>query len=149
MQIPSQLQEYKKKTLIVVSDSVQAKLFLAYKRTVEDVGHITSNYPPKENAERASGQSGSGSHFAEQNEKIEEISLEKLYAKLSKDLMHRLQAKEFEELIFTVPQEHVRELKESVHINLLKLTHIWVPKLLINEDLKDILIHVEETEPIE
>jgi protein required for attachment to host cells len=146
MNIPLELQPFKHATLIVVTDSVQAKLFLAQDRNVRDAGHITSNYPPKDNEERSSGESPSGIHFAEQSEHTEEITRERLYAALSKELMERLQKKEFEELVFTVPQEHFNELKESVHVQLLKIAKIWVPKLLTNDDIKDILIHIEETD---
>lgn len=150
MQIPQKLQDFKKPTMIAVTDSVQAKLYLARERSVNYVATITSSYPPKDDVERTSGESSSGSHFSEQSEKLDEVSREKLYIALSKDLMHRHQAGEFEELTITVPQEHMNELKESIHIDLLKLTSAWVPKLLTNDDIKDILMHVEaETFPEE
>lgn len=146
MQIPQELKEYEKPTMIVVTDSVQAKLFLAHHRDIEPAGHITSQYPPTDDMERTSGASPSGRHFGEQDERLQEISLEKLYGELSKELMHRLQNEEFEDLIFTVPQDHINELKESIHIQLLKRASIWVPKLLTNDEVKDILLHIEETD---
>jgi len=146
MQIPHELQAFEKTTLIVVTDSVQAKLFKAKGRMVEYITTLTSDYPPKDNLERSSGQSPSGIHFAEESENIGEVSREKLYAVLSQNLLHRFQEEEFQELVFTVPQEHLGELKESIDIKLLKLAKIWVPKLLTNDDIKDILIHIEETD---
>lgn len=146
MNIPSELHPFAKSTLIVVTDSVQAKFFHAHDRTVTEAGRLTSDYPPKDNEERASGESPSGIHFAEQSERTEALTRERLYNALSKELMERLQKEEFEELVFTVPQEHYNELKETVHVKLLKLAKIWVPKLLTNDDIKDILIHIEETE---
>ena len=44
----------------------------------------------------------------------------------------------------TAPQEHVNELKESLHVDLLKVATAWVGKNLTNDDLLDIVRHVQE-----
>lgn len=144
MHIPQEYGQFNQPTLIVVTDSQQARLFSARQNVVEEVGVIDSHYPPKENFERASGQAPGGAHFAEQSETSKVISREKLYHALSDDLMRRLQNHEFEELIIAAPEEHLNELQESLHIRLVKLTKTFIPKLLTTEDLLDIIIHARE-----
>lgn len=144
MHIPQDYKQFDQPTMIVTTDSEQAKLFLANRNIMEAVGVIDSHYPSQENPERSSGQSPSGNHFAEQSEKTKVTSREKLYHLLSEDLMHRLQDNEFIHLIIAVPQEHQNELQESLHINLIKITQAFIPKLLTNEDMLDVIIHARE-----
>lgn len=145
MHIPQEYGRFLEPTLIVATDSEKARLFLAKENIVEEVAVIDSRYPPRENIERASGQTPGGSHFSEQSETIKVISREKLYRALSEDLMHRLQNNEFSKLIIAVPEEHLNELQESLHIKLIKITEGLIPKLLTGEDMLDIVIHAHQS----
>ena len=81
----------------------------------------------------------------EQHEHNIDWSREQLYTELSKDLMHRLQNLEFETLAFCAPEENMNELKESLHIDLIKRAHAFVERNLTNDDPIDIVAHVQET----
>lgn len=146
MKIPSEYGVFDAPTLIAVTDSVHAKLYLAEANEVEQIADIDSHYPPRDNAERASGQAPGGAHYAEESENEKIISREKLYNALSKDLMERLNNKAFETLAITAPEEHMNELKETLHVDLLKRISVEVPKLLTNESTGDIVAHIKEHE---
>ncbi|NBS41119.1 hypothetical protein EBS80_00470 [bacterium] len=144
MQLPESLHPFNQPTFIVVTDSVQAKLFKALDRDVELVHVISTKLEPMEQ-ERSQVITGSGgARSADAHENNQKWTREQLYEQLSKDLMHRHQNGEFEALAFTVPQEHVNELKESLHVDLLKIADAWVEKNLTNDELEDIVLHVQE-----
>ena len=145
MHITQSFQAFPKSTLIVTTDNVQAKLYHVQDREFVTIETLSSEYPPHENQEAYSMQAPSGVHAGEYDEKTKMVSREKLYHKLSKDLMHRLQKKEFEILVIAAPEEHLEELKESLHIDLYKRTELWIPKLLTNEDPLDLISHIQET----
>lgn len=143
MQIPQELPPFQQPTFIVVTDSVQAKLFKAMDREVELVHVISTKLEPMEQ-ERQQIITGGGARSGDAHESNQKWTREQLYEQLSKDLMHRHQNGEFEALAFTVPQEHVNELKESLHVDLLKIADVWVEKNLTNDELEDIVLHVQE-----
>lgn len=145
MQLPEQLRPFARPTMIVVTDNVQAKLFKADGRDMELV-HTISTKADKMDQDRVAIATGGGMRSGEPEDDRQEWSREQLYDLLSKDLMHRLQNGEFEALAFTVPQENENELKESLHVDLLKVANAWVPKHLTNDDAFDIVAHVQEAE---
>ena len=144
MQIPDTLHPFEKPTLIVVTDSVQAKLWRADGRTLEGPEQIDAQTGLEQDTEHVSGQSPGGAHFAENRDQASRDSREHLYHALSKTLMDRLHKQEFEVLVFTVPEEHENELKETLHVDLLKRALTFVPKHLTNDDPLDIVAHVQE-----
>lgn len=144
MTIPQDLHPFRVPTLIAVTDNVQAKLFLANDREIELVHTISTKLDPMEQ-ERVQIITGSGgARSGEQHEDNQKWTREQLYAQLDGDLTARLRNGEFEALAVTAPQEHVNELKESLHVDLLKVADVWVGKLLTNDDLVDIVQHVQE-----
>lgn len=144
MTIPQDLQPFRVSTLIAVTDNVQAKLFLANDRSVELVHTISTKLEPMEQ-ERVQIITGSGgARSGEQHEQNQKWTREQLYAQLDADLVGRLRNGDFEALAVTVPQENINELKESLHVDLLKVANAWVGKNLTNDDLPDIVQHVQE-----
>lgn len=144
MQIPSSLHPFQKRTLIVVTNTLKAKLFLANGQTVEEIAvvDVTSDLEQESSSREALRDGGSG--HDEDGTKKDHITKDHFYHALNKDLLHRLQNNEFEALIFTVPEELENELKEYLHFQLLKITKLFVPKNLMNDDLLDIVTIVQE-----
>ncbi|OGL95605.1 hypothetical protein A2348_01800 [Candidatus Uhrbacteria bacterium RIFOXYB12_FULL_58_10] len=146
MQLPQEFQAFERPTLIVVTDNVQAKLYRALGHEVSLVHTISTKADVLE-GERVEIMTGSGDvRSGEPEDDRKEWSREKLYDQLSEELMRRLKAGEFESLAVCVPEEHMNELKESLHVDLLKIADAWVRKNLANDDLLDIVIHVQESE---
>lgn len=144
MQLPEELHAFSHVTMIAVTDNVQAKLFRAVDRDVELITVISTKLEPMEQ-ERVQIVTGSGgARSGEQHEDNQKWTREQLYEQLDADLMRRHQLGEFEALAFCVPQERMNDLKESLHVDLLKVTNAWVGKLLTNDDVEDIVAHVQE-----
>jgi protein required for attachment to host cells len=144
MQIPQTLHPFPKPTLVVVTDNVRAKLYLATDRSVNLVHTISTKLEPMEQ-ERVAIRTGSGDmRSGEQHEHNEEWAREQLYGELSTDLMHRLQNGAFEDLALCAPEENMNELKESLHMDLLKRASVFVEKHLTGEDPIDIVAYVQE-----
>ncbi len=144
MQLPEQFHAFSQPTIIAVTDNVQAKLYRAEGREIELV-HTISTKADKLEGERVEIDTGSGDvRSGEPEDDRQEWSREKLYDQLSEELMRRLRAGEFGALAVCVPQENVNELKESLHVDLLKVADAWVEKMLTNDDPLDIVMHVQE-----
>ncbi len=144
MQLPEDLHPFRVPTLIAVTDNVQAKIYLANDRSVELIHTISTKLEPMEQ-ERVQIITGSGgARSGEQHEQNQKYTREQLYDRLSADLVGRLRNGDFQALAVTVPQENVNELKESLHVDLLKVADAWVGKLLTNDDVLDIVQHVQE-----
>jgi protein required for attachment to host cells len=144
MQIPSELRAYEKPTLIVVTNTMKAKLFLAKEREVEEISVIDVT---KDLEDESSGREkliASGAGGNELSDKKDHITKDHFYHALNEDLMRRLQNNEFEALAFTVPAELENELKECLNVQLLKKAIAFVPKNLMNDDLVDIITVVQE-----
>ena len=146
MQLPEQLHPFHVPTLIVVTDHVQAKLFLATDREIDllETFSTKSENTDSDHHVVARGSGELSSSAGEDNRQA--WSREQLYEKLNVDLMLRLKKGQFEALAFTVPHDCVNVLKESLHIDLLKRAKAFVPKLLTNDDLLDIVAHVQQEE---
>lgn len=144
MQLPEQFRAFSQPTIIAVTDNVQAKLYRADGREIELV-HTISTKADKLEGERVEIDTGSGDvRSGEPEDDRQEWSREKLYDQLSEELVRRLRAGEFGALAVCVPQENVNELKESLHVDLLKVADTWVEKMLTNDDPLDIVMHVQE-----
>ena len=135
MNIPEHLHPFHGPTLIAVTDNVQAKLYLANEREINLVHTISTKSVPEAHDDTRS---------AEPAERHQTAGREELYQRLSEDLLARLRNGEFEALAVTVPQENMNELKETLHVELLKAADAWVGKLLTNDDVIDIVQHVQE-----
>ncbi len=146
MQIPLRLHPFPVPTLIVVTDNVHAKIFRAEDRALNLVHTISTKLEPVEQ-ERVAIRTGSGDmRSGEQHEHNIEWAREQLYAELSLDLMRRLQNREFEALALCASAENMNELKESLHMDLVKRAHAFVERNLANDDPIDIVAHVQEEE---
>jgi hypothetical protein len=156
MQIPSEYRAFSKPTLLVVTNTLHAKFFLANNRMIEEKGEIDVS----SELEQVAGDGisielsgGAGQTVMRSNDDTHDtwkkhVTEDHLYTHLNNELMKRLQNQEFEVLVFTVPEEQENELKESLHIQLLKCTNLFIPKNLINHDLLDIVAEVQEEQGI-
>jgi hypothetical protein len=100
---------------------------------------------PRMDQDREAVKTGAGDmRSAQKEDDRQDWSREQLYEQLSKNLMHRLQNKEFEELAFTVPEENKNALQDSLHIDLLKHAHVFIPKHLTGEEPLDLAAWVQE-----
>jgi len=144
MQIPSELRPYKKPTLIVVTNTMKAKLFLAKDREVEEISNIDVTKDLEDESSGREKLSDSGAGRDESSDKKDHITKDHFYHALNEDLMHRLQNNEFEAVAFTVPEELENELKEYLNVQLLKKAIAFVPKNLMNDDLLDIITVIQE-----
>lgn len=145
MTLPESLRPFPVPTLIVATDNVQAKMYLANGREVEPVGTVTKKLEPMEQ-ERSAVMTAAGPRSADEHDPgtLKAWTRERLYAELSKALMKALRADEFEELAFAAPEENLNELKECLHVDLLKRAVVFVPKNLVNEEPLDLVIRVRE-----
>ena len=144
MQIPETFFPFPKSVVIAVTDSTQAKLYFADDRLFEPLETISSDYPPKENEERYSMKTPSGTHSAEQHELTKQLSRDKLYRLLNEKLMTYLEKEKMEALVICAPEEHMETLRESLNMKLYKRTEVWISKLLINEDPIDLIAIIQE-----
>jgi len=144
MQLSGKFKAFDEPTMIVVTDNVRAKLFLAKDRDVELV-QIIAKPTDKLEHERMKVVTGSGDNRSgEQDPENLKWSREQLYEALSPELMKRMKNSEFERLAITAPEDDMNELKESLHIELLKRVDAYVQKNLTNDELADIVLHVQE-----
>jgi len=130
--------------MIAVTDNVQAKLFLVNDREINLVRTISmkTDFLP---GERNAIKTGAGDmRSAEPEDKRKDWSREELYDAMSADLLQRMKAGEFEEIAFTVPADVEEELKDCLHIDLLKRAKVFIPKLLTGEDALEIAARVQE-----
>lgn len=144
MQIPSSLQPFHKRTLIVVTNTLKAKTFLADDTNITEAGEIDVTSDLEQESSDREFLSDSGSGHKEKSIKKDHITKDHFYNALNENLMHRMQNNEFDTLVFTVPEELENELKESLHGQLLKKTDLFVPKNLMNDDLLDIVTMIQE-----
>lgn len=143
MQLPDRFRPFTKPMLIAVTDNVQAKLYLVKDHTITLVNTVSTKLEHVDQ-DRMAIKTGGGMRSGDAHEDNVKWERETLYNELSKDLMHRMQEGEYEELALTAPPEHMNELKESLHIDVLKRTVASVEKLLTGDDPVDIVAHVEE-----
>jgi protein required for attachment to host cells len=145
MQLSAKFKAFDKPTMIVVTDNVRAKLFLAKDRDVELV-HMISKKAESTDGEHNLSVNAAGPHGNRPDPHNREWSREQLYEALSPELMLRMAKGEFERLAFCAPEEDMNDLKESMHIDLLKRVDAYVEKNLCNDELPDIILHVQMAE---
>lgn len=150
MQIPSSLRPFLERTLIVITDTLKAKIFLASGLNITGVGTIdVTSGLEQESGDREAIKIGGGRQpiFRSNDEygtKKEHMTKDHFYNALNSELLRRRQNHEFDSLVFTVPEELKNELKESLDGQLLKRTKSFIPKNLMKEDLLDVVAIVQE-----
>ena len=143
MQLPDSFSAFHLPTFVVISDHRQAKLYRVHDRTVELMGEIITHHLPLEKENSTIFVPG-GMHAGNPKENLKEVEEEELIHALNDDLMRRLHQREFERLLFTVPEDGMKPFKEKLHPDLLSRTDLFLPKLLISQDLMDAFRLVED-----
>ncbi|MBU0531229.1 host attachment protein [Patescibacteria group bacterium] len=147
MKISEDYRDFKKPTLIVVTDHVHSKLYLARERELEQVDTITAEPERAEDKEafhqstsRAGGQVMMNQATGSKNiDWKEHVAHDHLFKALEENLMARLQNHEFEDLILVVEHEAKNHLTERLHHDLQERIVKTVPKNLINNPLEDLI----------
>ncbi len=142
MLIPEQFPAFHKKTLVVVSDHVHAKLFLGDDRSFTHVTEYKTDYPSHEGGDRTSMVAPSGLHSAEKSEKEFILGEDHLFRKIAKDLHERFERNEFENIIIAAGPEF-RELEHLLHPDVRACVIRLIPKLLTTFEDADLLKHLE------
>ncbi|MBI4435617.1 host attachment protein [Candidatus Uhrbacteria bacterium] len=145
MHIPEPLRAYEKPTLLAVCDNEHARFFLLQDRESTEVGEIHVDHASKDGNDRTSGVTSGGGHFAEMNEKLEDQSEHRFAKLLAEELHRRLQAKEFEELIMTVPEPRIKEFVDGLHNDVRARLVARVGKNLAKEPLVEVLERIQKT----
>jgi protein required for attachment to host cells len=144
MQIPSSLPSFSSPTLIAVTDSHQAILWLGTDRIFEKVKEWQQDESLDKDTERYAMYLPDGTRSGEWNERAATVAREKFYHELSALLKKECETRAIRSLIVCVPEEHENELKEILHGSLLKLVHVWIPKNLVHEAPLDILEYIAQ-----
>lgn len=145
MHIPEPLLAYEKSTLLAVCDNERARFFSIQDRELIDAGEIRVDHASKDGNDRTSGVTSGGGHFAEMNEKLEDQS-EKRFAKLLAEELHRrLQAKEYEDLILTVPEPRINEFIDGLHNDVRARLVMTLGKSLTKEPITQVLERIQKT----
>ncbi len=145
MHIPEPLQSYEKPTLLAVCDNEHAKFFLLQDREATESGEIHIEHASKDGNDRTSGVTSGGSHFAAMSEKMEDQSEKKFAKMLAQELHRRLQTKEFEELILTVPEPRKNEFTDALHNDVRARLVMILGKSLTKEPLTEVLERIQKT----
>ncbi|MCR4313878.1 MAG: host attachment family protein [Candidatus Uhrbacteria bacterium] len=144
MHIPEPLHAYEKATLLVVCDNEHARFFSLQGRELTESGEVRVEHASKDGNDRTSGVTSGGGHFAEMNEKMEDQS-EKRFAKLlAQELHRRLQAKEFEDLILTVPEPRINEFVDGLHNDVRARLVMTLGKTLSKEPITEVLKRIQK-----
>ncbi|OGL62219.1 hypothetical protein A3C09_02405 [Candidatus Uhrbacteria bacterium RIFCSPHIGHO2_02_FULL_47_44] len=141
MLIPEQYPAFHKKTLVVVSDHVHAKLFLGNDREFTFITEFKTDYPSHEGGDRTSMVTPGGQHSAEKNEKEFMLGEDHLFHRLAKNLYERLEKNEFEDLIIAAGQE-VHQLEKMLHHDVQARITKLIPKLLTKMNDDQLLEHL-------
>lgn len=145
MHIPEPLHAYEKTTLLAVCDNEHASLFSLKDLELTEVGEIRVDHASKDGNDRTSGVTSGGGHFAEMDEKLEDQS-EKRFAKLlAQELHRRLQAKEYEELIMTVPEPRINEFIDGLHNDVRARLVKTLGKSLTKKPITEVLERIQKT----
>ncbi|MBI4592219.1 host attachment protein [Candidatus Uhrbacteria bacterium] len=145
MHIPEPLRSYENLTLLAVCDNEHARFFLLEDRAVTEAGEIRVEHASKDGNDRTSGVTSGGGHFAEMNEKLEDQSERRFGKRLAEELHQRLQRKEYNELILTIPESRINEFIDGLHNDVrARLVHT-VGKTLTKEPLPEILERIQKT----
>lgn len=145
MHIPEPLLAYEKPTFLAVCDNEHALFFFLHDRELTDAGEIRVDHASKDGNDRTSGVTSGGGHFAEMNEKMEDQSERRFAKLLAQELYHRLQAKEYEELIMTVPEPRINEFVDGLHNDVRARLVITLGKSLTKEPITQVLERIQKT----
>ncbi len=145
MHIPEPLRAYEKPTLLALCDNEHARFFLLQDRESTELGEIHVDHASKEGNDRTSGVTSGGGHFAEMSEKLEDQSEKRFARLLAQELHRRLQAKEYEELIMTIPEPRIHEFVDGLHNDVRARLVASVGKNLAKEPLVEILERIQKT----
>ncbi|HLD20467.1 MAG TPA: host attachment protein [Patescibacteria group bacterium] len=145
MHIPEPLQAYEKPTLLAVCDNEHARFFLLQDRELTEVGEVYVDHASKDGNDRTSGVTSGGGHFAEMNEKLEDQSERRFAKLLAQELQRRLQTKEYEELIMTVPEPRINEFVDGLHNDVRARLVLTLGKTLTKEPILEVLERIQKT----
>lgn len=133
--LPQELWPFEKATLIVVTDRMHARVFLAQQRSLGEMNEFhTNEFPLKDthNKTRAS-QTGGGMGDSMEDEHIKERVGEHFFKDIAQFLHKALQAGEYDQVALVVGHEHKNELVDTLHHDVKERVCCVVPKLLIKE----------------
>lgn len=145
MHIPEPLQAYEKSTLLAVCDNEHARFYQLQDRELTDVGEVRTQHASKDGADRTSGVTSGGGHFAEMSEKLEDQSELRFAKLLAKELHRRLQKKEYEELIMTVPEPRINAFVDGLHSDVRERLVMTLGKSLTKEPITQVLERIQKT----
>jgi protein required for attachment to host cells len=143
MHIPEPLHDYEKPTLLAVCDNEHAKFFLLHDREASESGEIRVEHASKDGNDRTSGVTSGGGHFAEMNEKLEDQSERRFAKMLAQELHRRLQQREYEKLIMTVPEPRKNEFIDGLHPDVRARLVETIGKNLAKESLVEVLERIQ------
>lgn len=145
MHIPEPLAPYEKPTLLAVCDNEHAKFYRLQDRELTDTGEVRIGHASKDGNDRTSGVTSGGGHFAEMNEKLEDQSERRFAKLLAQELHRRLQEKEYEELIMTVPEPRINEFVDGLHNDVRARLVTTLGKSLTKEPITEVLERIQKT----
>ena len=147
MQIPQEFHSFEKKTLVVITDHIHAKLYTAFDRDFEFVEELKTDYPSHEGGDRTSMVTSGGGHSAEMNEKDNIIGEDHLFRIIAADLHKRLQNHEFDAVIIAAGPE-VHQLEKLLHPDVHACVTHFIPKLLTRFQPHELFEHLELDLPV-
>jgi len=145
MHIPKPLRAYEKPTLLAVCDNEHARFFLLLDRELTESGEIHVDHASKDGNDRTSGVTSGGGHFAVTNENLEDQSEQHFARLLARELQRRLQVKEFENLIMTVPEPRINEFVDGLHNDVRARLVLTLGKTLTKEPILEVLERIQKT----
>lgn len=147
MLIPEPLRAYEKPTLLAVCDNEHARFFFLQDRELTEAGEVRVDHASKNGSDRTSGVTSGGSHFAEMNERLEDQSERRFAKLLAQELHRRLQQKEYEELIMTVPESRINEFVNGLHNDVRARLVMALGKTLTKEPVTEVLERIQDWDP--
>lgn len=143
MHIPEPLLAYENPTLLAVCDNEHARFYRLHDRELTDAGEVRVDHASKDGNDRTSGVTSGGGHFAEMNEKLEDQSERRFAKLLAQELHRRLQQKEYEELIMTVPEPRINEFIDGLHNDVRAKLILTLGKSLTKEPIVEVLERIQ------
>ncbi|MFH1405319.1 MAG: hypothetical protein ABIH21_04465 [Patescibacteria group bacterium] len=135
MQIPNNLQAFPYPAFIATTDNVRAMIYKAEDRTIELVAELPEKKKETEESEHTT---------INLDDRALEKKCAEFYDSLSTALQTLTEKNHVNYLAIICPQERMEELKEHLHIQLLKKVFVYIGKNLVNEDPIDLVAHVQE-----
>jgi len=142
MKIPKQYQHFQKPTIIAITDNQKAKLLLANNDQIEELEIIETEEEAISDTQAMSGGQPHLESMPEQKEHDQHMIKDHLYPALNKNLLKRLENKEFEELIIFVPEQNKGFLEDALHSYLTERLQI-IPVNVMKESLEQIIKRIQ------